>query len=256
MKGIVFLTCALLLGHVVASPIMVRAPLAPVSFGAVEQQPLLDECKLCINFAGQFINSLLNIILNGGVVGTCGALCQALADKVNSSIAGTVCDLLCDIVGIEAFIKVIEAADLDPIYYCELLKTCVIKDDGDAKIQSLTVKPVVVPYGSDFEIDMAFQTTKGTGTGEISLLILTVDGIPIGDTELSEPMDPGSYDVTWKVTAAPDRNCDPTQQPCEMWLPGNYTARVAICNGECGSKHPHSQVYDTGSATFNVTKGL
>ena len=38
-------------------------------------------------------------------------------------------------------------ADLDPIYYCELLKTCVVKDDGDAKIQSLTVKPVVVPYG-------------------------------------------------------------------------------------------------------------
>ena len=63
-----FLTCALLLGHVVASPIMVRAPLAPVSFGAVQQQPLLDECKLCINFAGQFINSLLNIILSTSIM--------------------------------------------------------------------------------------------------------------------------------------------------------------------------------------------
>ena len=33
------------------------------------------------------------------------------------------------------------SADLDPIYYCELLKACEVKDDGDAKINSVTVKP-------------------------------------------------------------------------------------------------------------------
>ena len=38
-------------------------------------------------------------------------------------------------------------ADLDPIYYCELLNVCAIKDDGDAKITSLVVKPSIVPYG-------------------------------------------------------------------------------------------------------------
>ncbi len=26
----------------------------------------------------------------------------------------------------------------------------------------------------------------------------------------------------------------------------------ALCNGECGSKHPHSQVYDESSADFTV----
>ena len=39
-------------------------------------------------------------------------------------------------------------ADLDPIYYCELLKTCPIKDDGDANITYLTVTPKVVEYGT------------------------------------------------------------------------------------------------------------
>ena len=38
-------------------------------------------------------------------------------------------------------------ADLDPIYYCELLKACEVKDDGDATIQSLTVNPTSVPKG-------------------------------------------------------------------------------------------------------------
>ena len=38
-------------------------------------------------------------------------------------------------------------ADIDPIYYCELLNTCPIKDDGDAMINSFIVSPKIVPYG-------------------------------------------------------------------------------------------------------------
>lgn len=38
-------------------------------------------------------------------------------------------------------------ADLDPIYYCELLRACPVKDDGDAHILSFIVKPNVVKYG-------------------------------------------------------------------------------------------------------------
>ena len=39
-------------------------------------------------------------------------------------------------------------ADLDPIYYCELLKACEIKDDGDATITNLTVTPTQVVKGN------------------------------------------------------------------------------------------------------------
>ena len=69
---------------------------------------------------------------------------------------------------------------------------------------------------------------NGTGTGEIDLLILTQDGIPLGDDTLSEPLKPGSYNVTWNVQAKPDPRCDPTQEPCEQWLPGNYTVDVGM----------------------------
>lgn len=39
-------------------------------------------------------------------------------------------------------------ADLDPIYYCELLKVCAVNDDGDATILSLNVTPNAVPKGN------------------------------------------------------------------------------------------------------------
>ena len=73
---------------------------------------------------------------------------------------------------------------------------------------------------------MLFQTQNGTGTGEIDLLINTQDGLPVGENELNEPLKPGTYNVTWSAKAKADPNCDPTQGPCEMWLPGNYTANV------------------------------
>ena len=41
-----------------------------------------------------------------------------------------------------------------------------------------------------------------------------------------EPQSPGAYMLSWKIQAKPDPNCDPTQQPCEEWLPGNYSAQV------------------------------
>jgi hypothetical protein len=90
------------------------------------QQPSLrlDLCPTCINVADESINILLNLILDSGIIGTCGTLCSALAQKTGSQLIGTICDLVCDVVGIEEFIKLIEAADLDPIWYCEIAKLC------------------------------------------------------------------------------------------------------------------------------------
>lgn len=38
-------------------------------------------------------------------------------------------------------------ADLDPIYFCELIRQCPIFDQGDAKIKDLSVSPKVGPQG-------------------------------------------------------------------------------------------------------------
>lgn len=40
--------------------------------------------------------------------------------------------------------------------------------------------------------------------------------------------------------------------PCEEWLSGMYNVTVMICNGECNSHHPHSQVYDTIKNSFQI----
>jgi hypothetical protein len=235
-----------------------KPTITPLYIGAVEHQPQqrvgIDLCLACVEFAGQALNELLNIILNAGVIGGCADLCSLLDEKVHSKLIETVCNLVCDYVGVKTFIDLIEKADLDPIYYCELLKICPVKDDGDAHILSFVVKPHDVVYGTRFHIEMLFQTTKGTGTGEIDLEIDTQDGVPVVDDEFEEPLGPGAYNVTWPIDARPNPNCDPMQEECENWLPGNYTAHVAICNGECGSSHPHSQIYDTAKTTFNVVK--
>lgn len=41
-------------------------------------------------------------------------------------------------------------------------------------------------------------------------------------------------------------------EDCEMWLAGTYNVTVMICNGECGSKHPHSAIYDTARGNFTL----
>jgi hypothetical protein len=84
----------------------------------------IDWCPQCINSFGDLIDVLLNIILQFGVVDTCGHLCDLVVDKTGSGILGFICDFGCDILGIEEFVKLIEKADLDPIYYCEEIKTC------------------------------------------------------------------------------------------------------------------------------------
>lgn len=211
-----------------------------------------DLCPTCIQFTDQAINELLNIILNTGVVGTCSTLCNALEQKTGSQVLGAVCNILCDIVGVEAFAKLVEEADLDPIYLCELLKTCPVFDSGDATITGIQITPKSGPRGTR-NISFGYTSKNGTGTGEIVVVVETVDGIPIEDGFLQEPKKAGDYTQSLSLKAMPDPNCDPTQQPCEMWEPGNYTVRIELCNGECGSKHPHSQVYDVKSSTFEIT---
>jgi hypothetical protein len=211
----------------------------------------LSFCSTCVDFADNALNYLLNAVLNLGIVGSCEAICAYVQSKTGQ-ILGLVCNLLCDYVGIDEFIKIIEKADLDPIYYCELAKACPINDHGDANITLLSVMPQKGPQGN-FEIQMKYVSVNGTGTGEIYIGIKTVDGIPLEDSFLVEAQQPGSYVERINLAAKPDPDCDPSQGPCEAWQPGVYFVEMAVCNGECGSKHPHSQVYSTAKANFTIT---
>ena len=67
----------------------------------------------------------------------------------------------------------------------------------------------------------------------------------------------GQYKGSGQVDTTPAApGCDPTQNTCEMWLPGTYNASILICEGECGdTKHPHAKLYDSANASFVITNG-
>ena len=148
--------------------------------------------------------------------------------------------------------KIINQVDLDPIYYCELLKACTIFDGGDAQITSLDVSPSTGPQGK-FTVQVSYSSKNGTGTGELFIGVKTNDGLPLESSFLLEAQKPGMYNTNIEIDAQPDPDCDPSQGPCEEWLPGLYPVQIAICNGECGSKHPHSKVYTQGVTNFTIT---
>lgn len=184
---------------------------ADVAHRRMNPQASLDLCKGCVEFANEALQNLLNAILNVGVVGSCGKLCNYVEEKTGSKFVGVACNLFCDYEGITEFVKLIEQADLDPIYYCELLKQCKINDSGDAKITDLKVNPVQGPQGTEFAVDVEYVSVNGTGTGELYIGVKTIDGIPLEDSFLIVAQPAGKYSTRITVKAEPDPDCDPTQ---------------------------------------------
>lgn len=84
----------------------------------------LDWCPECINGFDQLIDGVLQVIIEYGVLNTCGDLCALVANKTKSDFIGFICTFGCDVLGIQEFIKLIESADIDPIYYCEIIDLC------------------------------------------------------------------------------------------------------------------------------------
>jgi hypothetical protein len=227
-----------------------------VAFAPVGSTPTpvkADVCETCINTAEQVINQALNVIINAGVAGTCGKLCGAIENATKSKPIGEVCSLVCEVEGIKEFIKLIDAADLDPFYFCELAHICKTNDAGDATITAFASTPLTGKQGTTFAFELDFESKNGTGVGTIGFSLKTLDGVGVGSTSYAPAQAPGSYKGTFSVKTQPDPGCDPTKGPCENWLPGLYVAEAEICYGECGSKHPHSTVYDRATANFTIT---
>jgi hypothetical protein len=89
-----------------------------------EQKVGIDLCPACINEAVDLINVILNVILDEGILATCGAVCGAVENKTDSRILGDLCAIACEALGIDEFVKLIIRADIDPIYYCQLVDMC------------------------------------------------------------------------------------------------------------------------------------
>jgi hypothetical protein len=201
-------------------------------------------CRTCVSFAEQNINNLLNIILNSGVLGSCGALCSKLPDSTEQ----TICNIFCDIVGVETFVHLLNHVDLDPIFFCEDLKLCPIADcqaEQCVVLNSVSVQPASGPSGQTFNIQSTYTVINNTGTGEIVVQIEDPSGEIMGDGVVIPGYYTGSYALNFQLNTQPSED--------EPFNPGTYNVQIIVCEGECGSKLPHSRILSTKSVSFEIT---
>jgi hypothetical protein len=187
------------------------------------------------------LNELIQIILNGGVLGSCDALCSLLPN----SIEGVVCNLLCDIVGIDEFIKILQAADPDPIFICEELGTCPHRI-GAVEIDNTLVQPKVGSLGTTFTFTLDFTVLNETGTGELYIQVDPTNGYgdPLSDGQLIQSLVPGDYSVQFSVKA------EQTEE--DPWAAGQYGAFFAVCEGSCFSTHKWAFQYANSTVNFTL----
>ena len=203
----------------------------------------LDFCPTCISFVQQSIQDLIQIIANGGILGGCQALCTMLPNK----IAAEVCNVICDIAGIEGFIKVLGMVDLDPFYACELFAVCHTTDDGSAKFSNINVQPNPGHTGQTLDVSADLTVFNATGCGEMVFAIQDPEGNVLGNAQTFGSLQPNKYSINLQIDTTPSQ-----QQGGEEWPAGKYEMEFAVCQGECGSHHPHSETYDVKTTTFSL----
>lgn len=218
-------------------------------------------CNPCIQLGSQGLNILLNYILNAGVVGGCGKLCSSLPKK-DERLA---CDVVCGAVGIKAFMKALNNTDLDPFYFCEVVHACTAgPDDANVQLVSVELDPATISKadlepssgGVQLQGTLTINVTKGSGVGEFAVGIHGPVTEDVGSTFLlAKGLPEGVQQLGVKVTVQdtmPDPS-DPSKLPV-TWSPGSYEFRFHVCQGECGSKHPHSIDFGHKSSNFTITE--
>jgi len=265
--GLLAMVCSTVL---ILSCFAVAASANPPQFALTRAPPKVSEpdaslCSPCVQLGGQALNILINALLNGGVIGGCGKLCGNLKSKG----AEEACDLVCSIVGIKAFIKALNHTDLDPIYFCELLHACEAgPDDAHVDLLSVQLNPAKISEkdiqpgsgGATLEGVLTMNVTKHIGVGEFSVVVHgPVSGAqgPIGSSfVIADGLKEGVQNLGVKLNVQ-DTLPDPSKQPPEFpvtWMPGSYSFAFHLCQGECGSKHPHSIDFGRKAGNFTITK--
>ncbi|KAF2071121.1 hypothetical protein CYY_007550 [Polysphondylium violaceum] len=203
---------------------------------------VFHECADCVNGVSDMMNQLIELIAKGGVAGSCSAVCGLLP---NQALA-TVCDLACTVIGIEEFMNMLNKIDLDPIYICEAIKICKYTDSAAATVQAVDISPANITRGGTVQVGVAYQVISTIATGQFAFNVIDPQGNELGDAELIVQQTAGEYNIGFSIDTQP-------QQQGESFPPGTYIVQAFICEGQCGSKHPHSAILAMSNGTFVVT---
>jgi len=202
--------------------------------------PNVDTCSLCVSFMDSAIDNLLDIILEVGVLGGCAGICALLPNQIEQ----VVCQLLCDYVGVEEFVQIVNIIDPDPIYVCEFIDLCPYSDNAKAVINDLSVDPQSGEAGTTFVITVNYTVQSTIATGECAIDVQAVDGNDLGGGLLLENQTPGDYTISFSLDTTPSQD--------EPFFSGNYPFVVGVCEGACGSIHPHSYILAQGNGAFVI----
>jgi len=251
----------LMTGQVAAKPQLTLSQSPPKAPG-----PNSALCNPCVQLSGQSLQILINYILNVGVIGGCGKLCSHL----NSTAAQKACDLVCGAVGIKEFIKALSNTDLDPFYFCEVVHACAPgPDDAAVELVGVQMNPATLSKkdilpgqpGVTVEGVLTVNVTKHSGVGQFGVSVhgpvTGTQGPPGGSFILADGLKEGVQNLGVKLNIQ-DTMPDPSgQQPFPVsWEPGSYEFRFHVCQGECGSKHPHSIDFGHKASNFTITESL
>lgn len=206
----------------------------------------LSLCSPCVQLGEQGVNILLNYVLQAGVVGSCGKLCSHLPQKTEQ----LVCNLVCDVVGLQAFVKALNHTDLDVIYFCEELHACPAgPDNAAAALTAVQALPATVAKGDTVKLQATVQVTNATGVGEFRVAVNGPVTQPVSQSFLlPQGLQTGLIGLEVSLQIQDDESGD---EPV-VWSPGNYSFGFHVCQGECGSKHPHSKDFGEVTGTFTL----
>ncbi|XP_041353048.1 uncharacterized protein LOC121371312 [Gigantopelta aegis] len=93
-------------------------------------------------------------------------------------------------------------------------------------------------------IGLTYVSKNGTGTGQIVVVIHTIDGVPVDGGFLNDAAPAGTYHRGFNLKAQPDPDCDPSQEDREKWLPGDYTMHIDLCTANVEA-NTHTVNYTT-----------
>jgi len=201
-----------------------------------------EECSVCVTFMDQALDDLLQLILNGGVLGSCAALCGLLPNQLEAEV----CNLLCDVVGVEAFVRLIKDADLDPIWMCEELTLCertTCTKDCVAIKQLSPGGSTTFPGGAQVNWTVSFGIgSTGVGASTLAVTVTALspnkDGNYLSTTEEAFlPQPTVGFFQTMVPTVLGDDNGNNGITP---WPSGRYNSTATYCAGLCGSHHAGS----------------
>jgi hypothetical protein len=163
------------------------------------------------------------------------------------------CNVACDYVGIRVFVKLVEEADLDPIFLCESLHLCPVHDCKAPVCVSFNSTHCVPPKAkleTLINVVSTLQVYNETGVGEIMLLLTKPQqaGTAMAGAIVPDGFKPGTYQVDFQI----DTTSDPEPIPPIVFPAGTYQVEFLACQGSCGSKHAHTRLLAHVNTTFEL----